>query len=32
VEHVSSEDDIQQAYLDLLDGRVDPAAGTVVEL
>ena len=32
VERISSEDDIQRAYLELLDGRVDPAAGTVVEL
>jgi hypothetical protein len=32
VEHISSEGDIQRAYLELLDGKVDPTAGTVVEL
>jgi hypothetical protein len=32
VERVSSDDDIQRAYLELLDGKVDPSAGTVVEL
>jgi hypothetical protein len=32
VEHISTEDDIRRAYLDLLDGRVDPAAGAVVTL
>jgi hypothetical protein len=32
VEHVSSEADIQRAYLELLDGRVDPAAGNVVDV
>jgi uncharacterized protein DUF2855 len=32
VHHISSEDEIQKAYLELLDGKVDPAAGTVVEL
>ncbi|MDT7766589.1 MAG: hypothetical protein QOC63_6009 [Mycobacterium sp.] len=32
VEHISSEDDIQQAYLQLLDGKVDPTSGTVVDL
>jgi hypothetical protein len=32
VERISSEDDIQRAYLELLDGRVDPTAGTVVDL
>lgn len=32
VERVSSDDDIQRAYLELLDGKVDPTAGTVVEL
>jgi len=32
VERISSEDDIQRAYLELLDGKVDPAAGTVVDL
>lgn len=32
VERVSSEDEIQRAYLELLDGKVDPAAGTIVTL
>jgi hypothetical protein len=32
VERVSTDDDIQRAYLELLDGKVDPTAGTVVEL
>ncbi len=32
VERISSEDDIQRTYLELLDGKVDPTAGTVVEL
>jgi hypothetical protein len=32
VERISSEGDIQRAYLELLDGHVDPAAGTVVDL
>jgi hypothetical protein len=32
VERISGEDDIQRAYLELLDGKVDPTAGTVVEL
>jgi hypothetical protein len=32
VEQISSEGDIQRAYLELLDGQVDPAAGTVVNL
>ncbi len=32
VEEISSEDAIQRAYLDLLDGKVDPSAGTVVKL
>jgi hypothetical protein len=32
VERISSEDDIQRAYLELLDGKVDPTAGTVVDL
>jgi hypothetical protein len=32
VERISSEDDIQRAYLELLDGKVDPAAGTVVNV
>ncbi len=31
VEHISSEDDIQRAYLQLLDGKVDPTSGTVVD-
>ena len=30
VEHISSEDDIQRAYLELLDGKADPNTGTVV--
>ena len=32
VERISSEDDIQRAYLDLLDGKVDPTAGTIVDV
>ncbi|MDT5221244.1 MAG: hypothetical protein QOF15_3349 [Mycobacterium sp.] len=32
VERISSEDDIQRVYLELLDGKVDPAAGTIVGL
>ncbi|HXM75446.1 MAG TPA: DUF2855 family protein [Thermoanaerobaculia bacterium] len=32
VERISREDDIQRAYLELLDGKVDPTAGTVVDL
>jgi hypothetical protein len=32
VERISSGDDIQRAYLELLDGKVDPAAGTIVDL
>jgi Protein of unknown function (DUF2855) len=32
VERISSENDIQRVYLELLDGKVDPAAGTVVDL
>jgi len=32
VERISSEDEIQRAYLELLDGKVDPAAGTIVDL
>jgi Protein of unknown function (DUF2855) len=32
VERISSEDDIQRVYLELLDGKVDPAAGTIVDL
>jgi hypothetical protein len=31
-ERVSTEDAIQRAYLDLLDGNVDPSAGTIVDL
>jgi hypothetical protein len=30
VERISSEDDIRRTYLELLDGKVDPAAGAVV--
>jgi len=30
VEQISGEHDIQRAYLELLDGKVDPTAGTVV--
>jgi hypothetical protein len=32
VERISSDDEIRRAYLELLDGRVDPTAGTVVVL
>ena len=32
VERISSENDIQRAYLELLDGKVDPTAGTVVDV
>lgn len=32
VERIFSEDDIQRAYLELLDGKVDPTAGTIVDL
>jgi hypothetical protein len=32
VERISSEDDIQRAYLELLDGKVDPAVGTIADL
>jgi hypothetical protein len=32
VERISREDDIQRAYLGLLDGKVDPTAGTIVDL
>jgi len=32
VERISSENDIQRTYLELLDGKIDPAAGTVVDL
>jgi Protein of unknown function (DUF2855) len=30
VERISSDDDIERAYLELLEGKVDPATGTVV--
>jgi hypothetical protein len=32
VESVSTEDEIQRAYLELLDGKIDPTAGTIVNL
>ncbi len=32
IERISTEEDIRRAYLDLLDGKVDPASGTVVNL
>ena len=32
VERISSEDEIQRAYLELLDGKVDPTVGTIVNL
>jgi Protein of unknown function (DUF2855) len=32
VERVSTQPEIQHAYLELLDGKVDPTAGTVVDL
>jgi hypothetical protein len=32
VQRISGEDDIQRAYLELLDGKVDPSAGIVVSL
>ena len=32
VEQISTEDEIQKAYLGLLDGKVDPASGIVVNL
>ena len=32
IERISTEGDIQRAYLELLDGKVDPASGTVVNL
>lgn len=32
VERISSQEQIQQAYLELLDGKVDPTAGTIVDL
>jgi hypothetical protein len=32
VDRISGDDDIQRAYLELLDGKVDPTAGTIVEL
>ncbi|MDT5067054.1 MAG: hypothetical protein QOK02_3209 [Mycobacterium sp.] len=32
VERISAQDDIQRAYLELLDGKLDPTAGTIVDL
>ncbi|MBY0290689.1 MAG: DUF2855 family protein [Mycobacteriaceae bacterium] len=32
IERISTEDEIQRAYLDLLDGKVDPATGIIVTL
>lgn len=32
VERISGEDDISRAYLELLDGKVDPTAGTIVSV
>ncbi|MHA7648899.1 DUF2855 family protein [Mycobacterium sp. ML4] len=32
VQRISGQDEIQRAYLELLDGKVDPAAGTIVDL
>lgn len=32
VERISTEDEVQRAYLELLDGKVDPTAGTIVDL
>jgi hypothetical protein len=32
VERISGEDDIQRVYLELLEGKLDPTAGTVVEV
>jgi hypothetical protein len=32
IERISTEDDIRRTYLELLDGRADPAAGVVVSL
>ena len=32
VERISTPEQLQRAYLELLDGKVDPAAGTIVEL
>ncbi len=32
VERISSTDDIQRAYLELLDGKVDPTVGAIVDL
>jgi hypothetical protein len=32
VERISSEDEIRRAYLDLLDGNIDPTSGVVVGL
>ena len=32
VERISDQEDIQRAFLELLDGKVDPAVGTIVDL
>jgi hypothetical protein len=32
IDRISTENEIQRAYLELLDGKVDPASGTVVDL
>jgi len=32
VDRISTQDDVQRVYLELLDGKVDPTAGVVVEL
>jgi hypothetical protein len=32
VERISTEDDIQRVYLELLDGKLDPTAGIIVDL
>lgn len=32
VERISGQDNIQTTYLDLLDGKIDPAAGTIVNV
>ena len=32
VERISGEDDIKRAYLELLDGKIDPSAGIVVDM
>jgi hypothetical protein len=32
VERISTQDDIQRVYLELLDGKIDPTAGTIVDL